>query len=582
MLPLFIRCVTLLLLFTFLVRAEIVHSDPCSNIFLSSKFNQVQSTEFTQYISEKLDKVVEFKFIRNLAKKKGIRVWLFGGTAASFLHYTKWDLVSQKGLIELQRDRFNYEFFNIFRSTQDIDIVVDASPEIAQEFQNILINRFPHFLGTEKKRWEVRTLRQRMGTPGSSDYKEALLDDFDFQFQNTDSNSVGMIEVTSSSGESVVRDLREWNGSKSIFLEDALKDRISFFRSNRHDETSRAQAGENPEILSALRVLVKAFQFDLTLDSKDWIQLQDIVDHFDPKEVTNLTAKKKIQDTSKKLILHSVNIEKAMNQLDQLGLRKKLISMGYIYNIESFAWWLNREPLRSMPVGEDHSGPTARELNIQVVSHETQNFFASEAITRSHSGEPNALISRSSFVGETALHGNGFYTTLGTVGSMGTGLTIRFSVDPNARNGSDFVFFPDQGIVLFKNKKALRQIPESLHLKIDDFLNFAESSQLVEVSHSDRRLLEMHKLRFNSALWMSEIDSLLHSRVLADFEKLIRILRALHSNRVSHLISKKVRETVMRNVFFEIQGWSSSQDVTQVEKYFRIVELANYFGVSSN
>lgn len=153
----------------------------------------------------------------------GIRVWLFGGTAASFLHYAKWDLASQRGLLQLQRNRFDYEFSHIFRSSQDIDLVVDARPEVASQFQNLITEKFPHFLGNKISKWEVRTLRHPIGSPGTPGYKEALLNDEDFEFQTTDSNSIGMIEITHSTQEPIIRDLKNWDEEKSIFLEDALK-----------------------------------------------------------------------------------------------------------------------------------------------------------------------------------------------------------------------------------------------------------------------------------------------------------------------------------------------------------------------
>ena len=99
-----------------------------------------------------------------------------------------------------------------------LDIVVDATPEISRKFRDILAQRFPHFLGSNAK-WEVRTLRHRVGEPGQLGFQEALLNDGDFHNQNTDSHSVGMIEITTPIvGESPIRDLRNWNQVKSIFL----------------------------------------------------------------------------------------------------------------------------------------------------------------------------------------------------------------------------------------------------------------------------------------------------------------------------------------------------------------------------
>lgn len=140
----------------------------------------VSERELFAHVSSKMTSVPEFQYIRETAQKMGLRVWLFGGTASSFLHYVKWDLARTKGLMDLQKDRFDFDFTNIFRSTQDLDVVVDATPEVAHQFQNTIAQRFPHFLGSKANKWEVRTLRHRMGTPGQPGFKEALLNDADF------------------------------------------------------------------------------------------------------------------------------------------------------------------------------------------------------------------------------------------------------------------------------------------------------------------------------------------------------------------------------------------------------------------
>ena len=79
-----------------------------------------------------------------------------------------------------------------------------------------------------------------------------------------------------------------------------------------------------------------------------------------------------------------------------------------------------------------------RELGLTIVAHETNDFLAYESITRAHTGAPNVFISRSNATGEAAVHGNGFYTAVGKKGARGSGITIRFTVDPDAREGVDF------------------------------------------------------------------------------------------------------------------------------------------------
>lgn len=459
---------------------HVVQATICSDLFSHRDFvtndrvrdairvtkSGITEKELSNHVSDKIMQVPEFRFLRKIAEEMGIRVWLFGGTASSFLHYVKWDLARSKGLMYLQKERFDYDFTSIFRSTQDLDIVVDATPEVTRKFQDTIVKKYPYFLGDKTNGWEVRSLRNRIKTPGEFGFKEALLDDADFSNQNTDSNSLGMVEITLSQ-EPVVRNLLRESLAEHIFLEDAVHNRISYFRSDRHFTTIRAASGENPEILSVLRILVKSFQYELDISKKDLDQIKEVVDEFDPLAVTNKAAKNRIRATAKKLVMHAVNIEYAVNKLDELGLRRKLIKMGDPDKIDSFAWWLNREPLRSKPVGEGF-GKTAQELGIRIVAHEIRDFLAYESMRRAHSEEPNVLISGENIASESAVRGNVFYTTLGREGMRTTGSTIWFEVDPNAREGSDFILM--QGEIIFYNKKALRVIPESLNLSKEDLI----------------------------------------------------------------------------------------------------------------
>lgn len=540
--------------------------DIWSHSFGGKSPGTVSEHELLTATAVKIPLVPEFQYLRETAQAMGLRVWLFGGTASGFLHYVKWDLARTKGILDLQADRFDYDFTNIFRSTQDLDIVVDATPEVAREFQRVIAKKFPHFLGSKANKWEVRTLRHRMGSLGERDFKEALLDDVDFNDQNSDSNSTGMVELTVST-EPVVRDLRHWKHGENVFLRDTLNNQISYERNPRHFTTSRAKAGENPEILSVLRLLVKAFQYELKFSDQTIREIKDVIDHFDPATVSNPVAQRRIGETAKKLIIHAVNIEFAVNKLEELGLRQKLISMGSPQTIENFAWWLKREPLRSHPLGRGQ-GKTAKELGIQTVAHETGSFLAYESITRAHNGEPNVLESRKGAVGEAAAHGDGFYTRRGRVGARGTKITIRFAVDPLAREGSDFSLAED--FIIFHNKKALKVIPESLSLGLDDLVRIAEHD-LRLVTSSDLGVLEKLKRRMNVS-WMAEaLERLLKSPVEADREKLIQVLRSFHSPAVQDLISKETIRLLVPMLFRQVAHLAQSSRDSDLLTYVKMV-----------
>ena len=291
----------------------------------------INSAILQEGIASSISRVQEFAHIQRIADEMGIEVWLFGGTASSFVHYVHSDLMGLGG-------HFDYDFTNIYRSTQDIDLAVDGSPKAAKTFQENIAREFPHFLGS-KARWEVRPLRERTGTPGNFGFKEALLEDFDFSHQNTDSHSIGMVSLKSGK----ISDVKSWNKSESLFLKDVLEGKIHFLQGPHHFETARAKIGENPEILSVLRLLAKAFQYEVQLVDEDGV-IQKIIQKFNPRDIANNVARRKIEEAGKKLVIHASDLEYAFDTLTRLGLDKKLISMGEVQETGSMAWWINRKP----------------------------------------------------------------------------------------------------------------------------------------------------------------------------------------------------------------------------------------------
>jgi hypothetical protein len=467
----------------------------------------IADLKLAQEIGSRITRVPEFQFIREEAQRMGVKAYLFGGTAAGFAHYVNWDLKREGGDKRYQPDRFDYDYTNIYRSTQDLDIVIDGPPEKAHELQAKLAKTFPHLQGN-KSAWEVRLLRQDMGD------KQALLNNPEFLNQHTDSNSTGMIEITPpTNGEPIVRDLRDWNSKDPYFLRDVKEGKLHYYFSPKHAQTKFAKEGRNPPILSVIRYLTKAFQYELEIRPEDLARIKKIIDKFDPKgrELRNDYVRNWLlrKDNGRKLIQNAVNIEYAWDTLEKIGLRKKLIAIEDNANTEnSLAWWMSKEPLRSYalrrgprvtPFGK---GRTVRELVAQgklpqdlTVAHETKNFLAFESITRAHTGDPNVLISRDKKVGESAGYGDGFYTQIGRKGARGTGITIRFQVHPDAREGVDFT--RKDSYMIFHNKNALRVIPESLNLTPLQHFEFLARGE--KIDPSEFGIMEKLKRRVTAA-----------------------------------------------------------------------------------
>jgi hypothetical protein len=491
----------------------------------------ISPDELLSALNKHLMDVEEFRFIRAEAAKLGIRAYLFGGTAASYAHYAKWNLLREKGDPRYQPDRFDFDYTNIYRSTQDLDIVVDGQAEQAKALKEKLQTEFPYLQGT-KTAWEVRLLREPMGLA------EALLNNPDFLNQHTDSNSVGLIEITvPPSNEPLVRDLRDWESESPYFLRDILEGQIHFYFSPLHQSTSRYLDGTNPPIFSVIRYLTKAFQYDVRMREEDLNTITSIIRQFNPTtELTKPYTKERLESLGKKLIQHAVNIEYAWNKLEELGLRQRLIAINNNINeANSMAWWLNREPLRTYPLGriersvEDQSkqnnknpktaSDIARELGVSklIVAHETSDFLAYESITRAHTGEPNVLISREhQHNGETAYYGEGFYVQIGEEGARSTGFTIRFIVDPRAREGTDFIYSGIAKHLIFRNKAALKVIPESLNIGPLEYFQLLGRS---EFKRSDLGIIEklrrriINKLTRISDQEISDIRQLIHQKL---------------------------------------------------------------------
>ena len=427
-------------------------------------------------IQENTMRVEEFQYIRKEAEKLGVRAWLFGGTAAAYSHYVNWDLQRQSGDPRYQQERFDYDYTNIYRSTQDLDIVIDGTPEQAQELQKLLVEKFQHFQGS-KTAWEVRLLRENMGD------KLAILHNPDFLHQHSDSNSTGMVEVTQTPpGEQAIKDVMDWDSAQPFFLRDVHENKLHYYYNPQHESTKYYKDGRNPEIFSVIRYLTKAFQFELELRPEDLRKIREIVEAFDPKGkemrdpyVRNWLLNK---ENGRKLFLSAVNLEYAANALDDLGLRTKLVEVeGGELSPGTFSWLLNREPLRSFAVGGG-DGKTAKALGIGTVAHVTKDFFAYESITKAHTGDPNVLASRKGKAGETAVYGDGFYTQKGDWGAWETGFNIRFRVKPEAKEGSDFTYDKGSGYVVFKNKQAFTVIPDSLDWTNRDYFNYLASGEV--------------------------------------------------------------------------------------------------------
>ena len=543
---------------------------------------QVDPKDLSRAVKERLLRVPEFSFIKEEADKLGVKAYLFGGTASAFGHYVRWDLERERGDKKYQKERFDYDFTNIYRGNQDLDIVVDGTAKQALDLKEILEEKYPHFVG-DKESWEVRLLRDQI------ERKSALLNDPDFLNQHTDTNSTGMIAINDQGDDDFVfRDLFSWDEEESAFLKDVSSARITFLYSKTHNETTRYKEGKNPPIFAAVRYLAKLAQYELKGIKEDLDLIKKIIKETDWSSVQNNSyVKYKLEEFGKKVLLNAPNSEYAWNLLEDTGLRKKLIEMdgNRIRDEGTLSWWMNKEPLRSKPIGLGH-GRRAEEIFLNqmdknadnknadkngeiILSHETSDFKAYENITRSSRGEANAFISREGIEGESAISGDGFYTKLGFKGAAGTNLTIRFKLNLKAREGSDFIYNHDD-VVILKNKKAITLMQENINVTLKDFIKLILNGGIEE---QDLGLIEKMKRKFKRKVFENnEIDEvvlyLMKPNILKSISKKSWILYLLptmeKSKHFDLLLKELVKNKELHNKLLEY--FFSQEESVQYEE----------------
>ena len=431
------------------------------SIFSGVSPASISPVEIEGRIKETITKIPEFVWIAQEAKKRGLEIWLFGGSASSLAHYVKDLILFERGLDDYYPEHFredsrgNLDYANIFLPTQDVDMVLDGSAKQVREFVDQVISRYPRLRGSNQN-FEIRPLRHDYGD------KRALLENPDFLGQNTDSHSVGLVSLDTSalSGE-VVKDLYHWDREHPPFLEDILQGQLRYYHGPQHKTTSRYRQGLNPEIISVIRYFIKLSQYRLTQVEEDRPAIENIILETDWNGIlTNGYVRSWLEKNVPKLFLSSRDVEYTADMLAQSNLKAKLIEMGGVQKEGTPAWWVNKEPLRSFPLGQGE-GKTAEELGIKTAAHDTKDFLAWSSIMRSYKGLPNALTSRENTVGENISEGGeGFYTYMNQESGMYKSFSTRSYVHPKAREKSDFVLTPS-GLVI-RNRSALRVIPNSI------------------------------------------------------------------------------------------------------------------------
>jgi len=426
-------------------------------------------------IESNITRVEEFRYIREAAHSLGVRAWLLGGAAAGFGNYVRWDLEREAGAQDFPAERFDYIYQSIYRSSQDLDVVIDGEEEEAKQLKEMLDARFPH-KQNQKAAWEVRTLRRSMSN------KEPLLNNSDFLERHNDSMSLGMIEITVPiRGRRIIRDLHQWNTPDSQYLRDLAEGRIHFYYSLTHDHTARAVSGSNPPILAAIRFLVKVVQFNLKPDAQSMESVKFIInEEFDverdvrPHDDSSFNyVRKWFNYAVVKLYQQALDLDLAWNVMNETGLLPKLSEVGDPEVIGSPSWVAVTRPLPAFSRGQG-DGLTARELGIKRLYYAPRDFQDYERLSKGFPGVFNVLSEKvkKGFLGGKSTQGAEVYL------EKARGPDVRFAIlemNPEARRGTDFEIVKNHLYIL--NRDAVRVLPESLKPTAAKYFALLQSRQ---------------------------------------------------------------------------------------------------------
>lgn len=450
---------------------EIDYSQPPKVLSASRQNGDFEA--FEKDIDAHLTNVEEFMFIKAWAEVHQRRVYLFGGSATAFCVYTRWFKEFQNGSPRFSADKFNFALPNIYHSNQDIDILIDGSTSEAEELQRQLQKRYPYEKvagGKVISVWEVRPLRH------SIDMKADILDNNDFQNQNTDSNSTGLVEITNPpSDRSRIQDLRRAFDGEGRFFQDVVNGQITYYHTRQHETTTRAKAS-NPILISAVRFLIKLFEYDLKTDEISLDRVAKIIKSADIEKITTQRgARRWLEKNAAKLLNNAVNVEAADKVLKKLGLTTKLADVGEKNDPQSMNQLLKLTPLPSLPI---NSGPgqdaslTAATLGVSRVYLKVSDFLTFERLRSATVGAPNILV-----YPQRKLYGPDRPAVAVSVQPENNlnGIWVALDVNPNALRGKDFEISSKNSVNVF-NRSALTVAPESLVIPREKFIEFVSSN----------------------------------------------------------------------------------------------------------
>ncbi|OGQ79913.1 MAG: hypothetical protein A2289_12805 [Deltaproteobacteria bacterium RIFOXYA12_FULL_58_15] len=426
---------------------------------------------FRTAVGERLGRVHEFSRMQNIAKDLGIaNVWLVGPSALSWTQYVHWDLQRQSGNTDVAAERFNYNWINIFRRHEPLQIVINGTSEQAQHYEERLKAEMPQVTGGNND-WQIQLLdSEHKGLPG-------LLESSEFLTTHRSSVARGAIELTATESQ-IVSDIGGAN-STQVFLED------NYYRRPRFDDHDlEADRYYHPPILAALRYLVVVSRHRFEVPKESCRLIRKIFAEFNEKrDLHNLRLKEEFLSNVEALGSDSMDVAHLFKVLKHVG------ATGVVQKLRE----KEIEPIKFGPLGLGIGIP-AWLLGFRKAGHGILfgGLEQYDSMTSAPDGKPNVhkSVKRAAFgEGHYVSPGNKGWTTFPneTVRKDRPDIqrdrsvpTVRYEVHPWAqtsgrRLGGDFNINTSDDYK-FKNGRALRVICEKPDLEVAEYFEWLQNN----------------------------------------------------------------------------------------------------------
>lgn len=333
---------------------------------------EVTSATIEQGITANLNRILVLSEIKKYAERQGFRVWLTSESALALASYTKWHQLTLQGVYPWSARRYQYDFFEIFRTTDQMFLVTDGNNNQVVQLESYLERNY-HGLFSSTHPWNIRAQNAKPNVTSSA---ENIL-----------------VELTGS---------QQINGQAST---DIAQDTSHFVQIERLETLPQAQP-----LKLLVQYLYITFKFGLRIPPTDLTRITAFIARLDTNQIKTSPELITIEEAFIQVIQNALNAPELFEFFQSSGLKEKILKfsreplMAETFPGHLRFWFEKSFVVKSFPLGTlNNSGVTPDPAHIipPLFSHDVRgssrdSYKIFESITANPSGQPNLLTTTSS------------------------------------------------------------------------------------------------------------------------------------------------------------------------------------------